>query len=60
MSDASLSTDNKTCPKCKRPHTHEYCDDWHYCDCGYWWETNNNGVIIRESFEEKEEELLDE
>ena len=40
--------DNTKCPKCKRLHNCSYCDDWHYCDCGYWWKVRE-GKIIAES-----------
>jgi len=36
---------NTQCPECKLPHNCDFCDDWHYCDCGYWWKVKEGKII---------------
>jgi len=49
------ATDNNRCPHCKQDHNCDYCDDWHYCNCGYWWKARE-GRIVKDSYEGHEQD----
>jgi len=52
--------DNKACPECGKKHSCEYCDDWHYCDCGYWWSELDGKTINCESYPPSCEQIQEE